>query len=75
MTTYLYLTTAEAAARCGVKRVTILAWLRRGHLTGHKFGRDWRLLALAVDACAAARKTGRPRIGSQMSGKCQTLTA
>jgi excisionase family DNA binding protein len=59
MTTYL--TTAEAAERAGVKRITVLAWLRRGHLTGRKWGRDWRLLALAVDACAAQRKVGRPR--------------
>jgi len=66
--TYLYLTTNQAADRVGVNRVTILAWIARGHLTGHKFGRDWRLLATDVDACAAARKTGRPRIGSQMSG-------
>jgi excisionase family DNA binding protein len=59
MTTWI--TTAEAADRCGVKRVTILAWLRRGHLRGRKLGRDWRLLAMAVDSCAAGRKVGRPR--------------
>ena len=59
--TIVYLTTQQAADRCGVKRVTILAWLQRGHLTGAKWGRDWRLLALAVDACAAERKAGRPR--------------
>ena len=58
--TYLYLTTRQAAERCGVKRVTILQWIRRGHLAGTKWGRDWRLLALAVDACAAERKAGRP---------------
>jgi excisionase family DNA binding protein len=59
MTTWI--TTAEAASRCGVKRVTVLAWLRRGHLTGRKLGRDWRLSEAAVDRCKADRKVGKPR--------------
>jgi excisionase family DNA binding protein len=57
-----YLTTAQAAARVNVKRVTILAWIQRHHLAGFKFGRDWALLPDDVDKCAEARPgPGRPK--------------
>ncbi|WP_244937354.1 citrate synthase, partial [Methylobacterium crusticola] len=59
MTTYL--TAAEAAARLGVTRQTLYAYVSRGLIAAHPAGdpRARRYAAEAVEALAGARRRGR----------------
>lgn len=54
------LTTTQVAELHHVKRITVLFWIRRGHLPAVKHGRDW-MIAEADAAAFVPRKVGRPK--------------
>jgi excisionase family DNA binding protein len=53
-----WLTLKEAAERLRVSTRTLLTWLRRGDLHGHKVGRDWRIKWSAVEAFLTVDQPG-----------------
>lgn len=57
------MTTAQAAAKLGVKTATIRQWIKRGLIPeAQKFGRDWNIPPEAVKRLASRDgKAGRPR--------------
>ena len=57
------LTTTEAAARLGIKPVTVRWLCASNHIIARKAGRDWLIPETEIERYAVQRKSrGRPRI-------------
>lgn len=59
------LTTEQAAARLGIKAVTVLKHIKRGNIKATKDGRDWLIEPAELERFTQERRSGgRPKNAS-----------
>lgn len=60
-TSYM-LTTQQVAEILGVKRVTVVKWIKLGYLPAVKFGRDWQIDPADVASFVKPRMGRKPNV-------------